>query len=109
MRYSRLFGKTVRDKPRNADSESHQLLLRGGFVRPASGGGFLLLPLGQRVMEKVQAIVAEEIEQCGASVLGFPGGRQSANSDLCRSLRLRRRAARRGYPLPPPHAPPAAP
>ena len=97
MRYSRLFGKTVRDKPRNADSESHQLLLRGGFVRPASGGGFLLLPLGQRVMEKVQAIVAEEIEQCGASVLGFPGGRQSANSDLCRSLRLRRREASSDY------------
>ena len=99
MRYSKLFGKTVRDKPRNADSESHQLLLRAGFVRPAAGGGFLLLPLGQRVMARIEALVAGELRTAGAAMLGLPAGKQAANSDLSRSLRLRRREAASDYPF----------
>jgi len=99
MRYSKMFGKTVRDKPRNADSESHQLLLRAGFVRPAAGGGFLLLPLGQRVMARIEALVASELRAAGAAMLGLPAGKQAANSDLSRSLRLRRREAASDYPF----------
>ena len=94
MRYSKLLGKTLRDKPRNADSTSHQLLLRAGFVRPAGGGGFLLQPLGQMVLGKIEAIVGEALRSCGVSVVGFPGGR---GSDLSRSLRLRRREAGTDY------------
>jgi len=99
MRYSRLFGKTVRDKPRNADSASHQLLLRAGFLRPATGGGFLLLPLGRRVLDRIEVILTEELQTSGAATLGFPGGRQSANSDLSRSLRLERRDQGSDYPF----------
>ena len=97
MRYSRLFGKTLRDKPRNADSASHQLLLRAGFVRLTSSG-FLLLPLGRRVLDRIESILAEELQAAGAAALGFPGG-QSANSDLSRSLRLERRDRGSDYPF----------
>ena len=94
MRYSKLFGKTLRDKPRNADSESHRLLLRAGFVRPAAGGGFLLLPLGQRVMETIVGLVEAEMRTAGVATVGFPSGK---TSDLGRSLRLRRREAGSDY------------
>jgi prolyl-tRNA synthetase len=95
MRYSQLFGGTLREKPRNADSTSHQLLLRAGFLRPAAGGGFLLLPLGQRTLERLRAIAAQEIAGCGIETVGFPAAR---NSDLARSLRLRRREAGLDFP-----------
>ena len=99
MRYSRLFGKTIRDKPRNADSLSHQLLLRAGFVRPTEAGGFLLLPLGWRVLERVRAILAEEGKACGFVPVEFSCGRQSTNSDLERSLNYHRREAGSEYPF----------
>jgi len=90
MRYSKLFGKTLRDKPRNADSLSHQLLLRAGFVKAEAGGGFILLPLGQRVLEKVRRIA-------GAATVGLPGA--STPSDVMRSLRLQRSDAGLAYPF----------
>ena len=99
MRYSSLFGKTVRDKPRNAVSRSHELLLRAGFIRPAPGGGFLLLPLGERVAERIEGVLARELERLGGQMLGLPGGRQSANSDTARSLRLHRRESGFDYPF----------
>jgi prolyl-tRNA synthetase len=99
MRYSRLFGKTSREKPRNADSLSHQLLLRAGFLRPAPGGGFLLLPLAQRALAKLEALLSRELEACGVESLGLPGGRKTGDSDLRRSLRLQRRDKQREYPF----------
>ena len=96
MRYSLLFGKTFREKPRNADALSHQLLLRGGFLRPAAGGGFLLLPLGERVMGKMAAMVRKEVRAVGFQALGLP---PAANSDISRTLRLRRRDSLGDYPF----------
>jgi prolyl-tRNA synthetase len=91
MLYSRLFGKTLRDKPRNADSLSHQLLLRAGFVRPTEAGGFLLLPLGRRVLERIRTVLAEEWSRCECAPVEFSGGRQASNSDLERRLSYQRR------------------
>ena len=99
MRYTRLFGRTLRDKPRNADSRSHQLLLRAGYVRPAPGGGLVLLPLGERVLRRVHDLVREELEAAGVSMAGWAGARQAAGSDAGRNLRYRRREAGRDYPL----------
>jgi len=99
MRYSKVFGRTLRDKPRNADSESFQLLLRAGFVRPAAGGGFFLLPLGQRVMSRIEALTAAELSAAGAATLGLPTGNLAANSDLARSLRMHRGDVAIDYPF----------
>ena len=80
MRYSNLFGKTLRDKPRNADSVSHQLMVRGGFVRAMAGGAaFGLLPLGERVLARIRAVVDEELSALGAQAVTVPGGRKSAS------------------------------
>lgn len=98
MRYSKVFGRTIREKPRNADSDSLQLLLRAGFVRQA-GGDFLLLPIGRRVMARIEALVDAELTAAGAGMLGIPSGDQAGNSDLARSLRMQRRDAGIDYPF----------
>ena len=99
MRYSRVFGKTVRDKPRNADAVSHQLLLRAGFVRSAAGGAvFDLLPLGERVLSKVQAVLAAELHRSGAQRLVLPNSRRATSSEASRDLRFERRDKALEYP-----------
>jgi prolyl-tRNA synthetase len=99
MLYSRLLGKTLRDKPRNADSPSHQLLLRAGFVRTTEAGGLLLLPLGQRVLARIRAILSAEWKSRGSAEVEFSAGRQATNSDLDRSLRYQRSEAGIAYPF----------
>ncbi len=100
MRYSNLFGKTLRDKPRNADSVSHQLLVRGGFVRAMAGGAaFGLLPLGERVLARIRAVVDAELSALGAQALTVPGGRKSGSSESSRDLGLRRRELDQSYPF----------
>jgi prolyl-tRNA synthetase len=66
MRVSRLLLVTLRDDPAEAEIPSHKLLLRGGYIRRISSGIYAYLPLLWRVLQKISAIVREEINATGA-------------------------------------------
>ncbi len=72
MRYSRLFAPTLRDDPADADIVSHRLLLRAGYVRRVTSGVYDFLPLGLRVLRRIEAIVREEMDRAGAQELLMP-------------------------------------
>jgi prolyl-tRNA synthetase len=72
MRQSKLFGKTLREDPRDVVQISQKLLHRGGFVRESSAGRYYFLPLGWRVHQKIQAIIKEEMDQAGAEEMITP-------------------------------------
>lgn len=72
MRYSELFGKTVRSVPSDIKSISHKLLYKGGFVRQISTGRYSFLPLGFRVWQKIFKIIEEEMEAIGSQRLITP-------------------------------------
>ena len=61
MRYSRIIGKTKKDAPKDEESRSAQLLLRGGFVHKEIAGVYTYLPLGLKVLNKIVQIVREEM------------------------------------------------
>ena len=65
MRVSRLMLVTLRDVPAEADIPSHQLLLRGGFIRRVAPGIYAYLPLLWKVIQKISGIVREEIDAAG--------------------------------------------
>ena len=69
---SRLFLRTLREDPADAEFRSHKLLVRAGYIRRAAPGGFSWLPLGLRVKAKVEAIVREEMDAAGAQEVHFP-------------------------------------
>src|SRR5580704_13054924 len=64
-RWSKLFIPTLREAPADADVASHKLLLRAGYVRQLSAGIYSYLPLGQRALNKITAIVREEMDRIG--------------------------------------------
>src|SRR5712692_412063 len=66
MRMQDLFGQTLRDAPSDAEVPSHKLLVRGAFVRRAAAGIWAWLPLGLRVLKRVEQIVREEMDKAGA-------------------------------------------
>lgn len=72
MRYSRLFGKTVREAPKEAKLLSHKLLYQGGFIRESAAGRYYFLPLGWRVHEKLRKIIKEEMDKAGAQEMLSP-------------------------------------
>lgn len=72
MRISHLFSQTLRDAPAEAEVISHQLLWRAGFVRPLAAGIFSYLPLGQRTLAKIMAIMGQEIEAIGGQEVLMP-------------------------------------
>ena len=72
MKYSRLFGKTLRTTPQGFKARSHALLLQGGFVRSLGQGLFSLLPLGVRVTEKIKNLIREEMESLGGQEVQVP-------------------------------------
>lgn len=72
MRWSGLFVPTLRDAPGDAESASHKLLIRGGFIRQLHAGHYSLLPLGLRVHRKVETIVRQEMEEIGAQEFLLP-------------------------------------
>jgi prolyl-tRNA synthetase len=71
-RASKLFLPTLRDAPADADSLSHKLLVRGGFIRQVSAGVWTLLPLGWRVHRKIEQIVREEMDAIGGQEMLMP-------------------------------------
>src|SRR5262245_9570294 len=72
MRMSTLFLRTLREDPAEAEVPSHKLLVRAGYVRRAAPGGYTWLPLGKRVLDKIAAIVHEEMAAIGAQEVHFP-------------------------------------
>ncbi|MGH1506213.1 MAG: proline--tRNA ligase [Acidimicrobiales bacterium] len=72
MRWSQLFVPTLRDAPGDAVAPSHQLLVRGGFIRQLHAGHYSMLPLGWKVHQKVAQVVREEIEAIGGQEFLLP-------------------------------------
>lgn len=72
MRASQLFFPTLREVPADAEMTSHKLLLRGGFIRKVAAGIYNYLPLGYRVIRKIEKIVREEMDAQGAQELLMP-------------------------------------
>ena len=66
MRVSRLMLVTLRDVPAEAEIASHQLLLRGGYIRRVGSGIYAYLPLMWRVLNRITSIVRDELNQAGA-------------------------------------------
>jgi len=72
MRFSRLFGRTLKEKPSEADSVSHQLLLRASMIQQVATGVYSYLPLGLRVLRKIEQIIKEEMDKVGGQELMMP-------------------------------------
>lgn len=72
MRVTQMLISTLRDVPAEADTISHQLLLRAGMVRKVAAGVYTLLPLGNRVVKKIERIVREEMDRAGGAELLLP-------------------------------------
>ncbi len=72
LRLSTLFLRTLREDPVDAEVDSHKLLLRAGYIRRAAPGIYTWLPLGLRVLRKVETIVREEMDAIGAQEVHFP-------------------------------------
>lgn len=69
---SELFLRTLRDDPADAEVPSHKLLIRAGYVRPVGPGLYSWLPLGLRVLRKIEAIVRAEMNAIGGQEILFP-------------------------------------
>ena len=72
MKYSRLFGKTVREPQSDMTITSHKLLYQAGFIRESRAGRYYFLPLGQRVHDKMCAIIEAEMNTAGAQKMFAP-------------------------------------
>ncbi|WP_040657752.1 proline--tRNA ligase [Ornithinimicrobium pekingense] len=72
MRLSTLFLRTLREDPADAELPGHKLLVRAGYIRRAAPGVYTWLPLGLKVLRKVEQIVREEMDAIGAQELSFP-------------------------------------
>ena len=72
MRWTQALIPTLKESPSDAEIVSHKLLLRAGLVRKLSGGLYTFLPLGLRVLRKVEQIVREEMDRAGALEVLMP-------------------------------------
>ena len=72
MRWTKTFIPTLKEAPAEAEILSHQLLLRAGLARKLAGGLYTFLPLGVRVLQKIEAIVREEMNRAGALEVLMP-------------------------------------
>jgi prolyl-tRNA synthetase len=72
MRYSRLFIPTLKEAPAEAEAASHKLMVRAGYVRQLAAGLYIYLPLGIRVMEKINRVIREEMNAIGGQEVTMP-------------------------------------
>lgn len=77
MKQSLTFIPTLRETPADADVKSHQLLLRAGFIRQNTSGIYSFLPLGKRVLQKVENIVREEMDSINGVEVLMPAMQQA--------------------------------
>lgn len=72
MRWSKLLIPTLKEDPAEAEATSHKLMVRGGLVRSLAAGIYVYLPLGQRVLDKINAIIREEMNRIGGQEITMP-------------------------------------
>ncbi len=72
LRMSTLFVRTLREDPADAEVPSHRLLVRAGYIRRAAPGLYTWLPLGYRVLRRIEQIIRDEMDQIGAQEVHFP-------------------------------------
>ncbi len=72
MRMSRLFGRTLREVPADAEHESHMLMLRARLMEQLAAGVYSYLPLGYRALRKIEQIVREEMDRAGGQEILMP-------------------------------------
>ena len=72
MKQSKLFAPTLREVPNDADVLSHQMLLRGGYIRQTASGIYTYLPLAKRVLNHIETIIREELEKIDAVEMDIP-------------------------------------
>src|SRR4051812_30873934 len=72
LRMSSLLLKTLREEPADAEVPSHRLLLRAGYIRRAAPGGYTWLPLGKLVLDRIAAVVRDEMAAIGGQEVSFP-------------------------------------
>ncbi|HET7596361.1 MAG TPA: proline--tRNA ligase, partial [Burkholderiales bacterium] len=72
MRVSRFFITTLKEAPADAEVVSHKLMLRAGLIRRLTSGVYTWMPLGLRVLRRVEAVVREEMNASGAIELLMP-------------------------------------
>lgn len=71
MKFSKMFIPTTKETPNDATLPSHQYLVRGGFIAQTGAGIYDFMPLGKIVLEKIRAIVKEEMDEAGANEVQF--------------------------------------
>ncbi|MBN1178083.1 MAG: proline--tRNA ligase [Anaerolineae bacterium] len=72
MKISQLFGRTLRQPPADAERISHQLAVRAALIRPLAAGIYTYMPIGYRVVRRIEAILREEMEALGAQEMLMP-------------------------------------
>ena len=72
MRLSKLLGRTTREMPADAETASHQLLVRAGMIAQGAAGVYSFLPLGWRALRRVEQVVREEMDKAGGQELLMP-------------------------------------
>ncbi len=72
MKQSLLFIPTLREMPKEAEAISHKILLKGGYIKQNAAGVYTYLPLGYRVIKKIENIIREELDNIGCSELLMP-------------------------------------
>lgn len=72
MRYSKVFGKTSKTEGLDYKIDSHRLLTQAGFIRESTAGRYYLLPLGQKVHDKITEIVRKHMDKYGAQEVTMP-------------------------------------
>src|SRR5262249_4148000 len=72
MRWRKSFIPTLREDPADAEAASHRLMVRAGLVRQLTAGVYVYLPLGQRVIDRVNAIIREEMNGIGGQEITMP-------------------------------------
>jgi len=72
MRMSNMFFRTLRESPADAETVSHQLLVRSGYIQQLGAGVYSILPLAQRTMDKIENLLRDEINAIGGQELKMP-------------------------------------
>ena len=72
MRMSKLAGRRLKEDPKDAKTVSHKFLIRGGYIRPVSAGIYSLLPTGERIVRKIEAIIREEMNRIDGQEVLMP-------------------------------------
>ncbi|OQY41971.1 MAG: proline--tRNA ligase [Fusobacteriia bacterium 4572_74] len=72
MRFSKMYAKTLKETPKDAEVVSHQLMLRSGMIKKLASGVYTYLPLGYRALRKVEKIVREEMDRAGSQEIFMP-------------------------------------